>query len=163
MDIQEWNTFFVFIINRKLLADNRSPMPKVYVRLARDARDISTFKYTIVYATFHAFFLIHVLPYTRYIYTVYIRCLPFPTKFKEFSSMTVYNRHDNVLKRIHPWLFLDASPRFRIASPLRGILSNLSALPDHRWMRSVRSANDLVKRIRSSFPFPFGKTASNVF
>lgn len=41
--------FFVFIINRKLLADNRSPMPKVYVRLARDARDTSTFKYTIVH------------------------------------------------------------------------------------------------------------------
>ena len=115
-------------------------MPKVYVRLARDARDTSTFKHTIVRdLSCISFLYIHITIHAVYLQR-YIRCPPFLAEFDEFSSMTIYVA-SNVLKRIHPWLF-------RIESPLRGILSNLSAFPDHRPTIEYETFI-LVKRIRA--------------
>lgn len=141
-------------------------MPKVYVRLARDARDTSTFKHTIVRdLSCISFLYIHITIHAVYLHR-YIRCPPFLAKFDEFSSMTVYVA-SNVLKRIHPWLF-------RIESPLRGILSNLSAFPDHRptieyetfvFVKRIRahpSCSPSEKRLVMFFNVSTGNTTPNI-
>lgn len=132
-----------------MLADNRSPMPKVYVRLARDARDTSTFKYTIVrdLSCIFPYIYMYILPYTRYIYTgISGVCLFFPSSrnFPRWRYKTVAITFLNV--------FIPGfASRFRIASSLRRILSNLSALPDHRPTIECGTfvLLNLVKRIRA--------------
>lgn len=106
-----------------------------------------------MYATFHAFFL-YIYIYHRH--GIFIPVYPVSAFSHQVQGIFLtdgiqHEGYDNVLKRIHPWLCL---ARFRVASPLHGILSNLFPTDDRPTIeRETFVLRDLVKRIHAH-PLP---------